>query len=496
MANTKLEGAELKKFVQLAKNICLSFAFSPDAKGDHTMLIDKVQKPRAIGQKAKSLGSGNKVAYGTLELNAGTLELTCEQSLPELARILKKFMKDNKISVDVQIMDATGAQGRKPDHTEESSTTADSASEGTDQTSDSADTKSQDKAKLATRIKAILPAIAGASAKVAAQLDKAQALAMSQINTGDLAKAGQTITAMEQAIAKARADKTQAGPDIRALAARSTALKDIIAKIAGPAALDKALAKAVAHIRAGDLNAADALLAKIETAVTQVTSTPSQTENPPSPEATKWTLAEAKLQTALDRLIKANRGDLVAIERVFDLGKKHAAAGRFDDAMVAAAQTAGLIAKTGKDPTPLAIQGTSDSNLGNGESGGFDKICSEWIAVRSGLQNQFRGLKSAIDTATDGIAGLEDVPSKSGVLFDHLGRIDTGLEDALKQLGAPLKDGKAEGLKSTARKIVDQYRAVLDTDFFKAVDDSGFATTSIRATTLASLNKVSAALEA
>ena len=49
-------------------------------------------------------------------------------------------------------------------------------------------------------------------------------------------------------------------------------------------------------------------------------------------------------------------------------------------------------------------------------------------------------------------------------------------------------------LMQEARQIMADYRKVLDTDFFKAVDQNGFANTNIRGAALASLQEVSTAL--
>ena len=126
---------------------------------------------------------------------------------------------------------------------------------------------------------------------------------------------------------------------------------------------------------------------------------------------------------------------------------------------------------------------------------GYTKSRLGWIDTRTGLRKEIEGLKSAIDKATAGIDGLEEVPKKSAVLFDYLNDIDSNLEDTLEQLVETPDGDQRETLKKTARKIIEDYRGVLDTDFFKAVDKNGFVSTNIRANALSSLQSVSAALE-
>lgn len=106
MAEMKVEGAALKKLIAMGKRKRLSFAFCPGRKGDHTLLVDKRKKPKVIGKIAKTEGSGAKVAFGTFVMNAKTMELTCDRSIPAVEKVLKKYLMSQKVPVKVQIMDS------------------------------------------------------------------------------------------------------------------------------------------------------------------------------------------------------------------------------------------------------------------------------------------------------------------------------------------------------------------------------------------------------
>lgn len=438
MADAKLEGEELRKLVLMGKKRRLSFAFCPGPKNDHTILIDRRKKPEVIAKVAKKEGAGNKVAFGTFVVKSKTMELTCERVVPAMAKLLKKYLKSQKVLVNILILDEQGAvlERDEEDLPEDPASSPDEktpdAVDARDESEETTEAPGPDAAGLAGRIKTLQAAIAAAPDAAATKLKKVAALAVSQIKSGDLESADKTIAALEGAVARQdQAGKSAAqsdpspetgatAPEPRALAARAKALLGVIAGVAGPAGekLSKALGIAVKQIKGGDLRAADALLARIETA----TSGGAETSTAPS-----------------------------------------------------AAQEA-------QDAIPRNVVAYTKSRLG-------------WIKARTGLRQELEGLKLAIEQATAGVEGLEEIPAKSDILFSYLDGMDSSLEDTLEQLVETADGTQRETLKSAARKIIDDYRGVLDTDFFKAVDDNGFASTSIRANALGSLQEVSAALE-
>ena len=516
MADAKIEGEELKKLVKMGKKRRLSFAFCPGPKNDHYMLIDRRKKPEVIGKVAKKEGSGSKVAFGTFVVNSKTMELTCERVVPAMAKVLKKYLKSQKVLVNVLIMDEQGnVLERDEEELPEDPSFADADDDvvADDDTGQNRDDQGQDDGaesslnarELAQRLKTIQPALAAAQGAAAGKLKKVAAIVVSQIKSGDLEAADKTLTTLEGAVAKLgspdsaapqaepQASAEPAGPDARALAARATALRDVIGGMAGPAGekLTKALGSAAKQIKSGELAAADDLLMRIETAVNKAAGDSNDAAQ--SPEAAKWAKAEARLQPAVDILMQEKRGDLDAINRFFNYAKEQAAAGNYDKAMAAATRVAGLVKQAEGETTTAAARDAQEAAPDNVVA--YTKTRLAWVNTRSGLRKELEGLKSAIDKVTAGIDGLEDVPANSGVLFDYLNGIDSNLEDTLEQLVETPDGDRRENLKLAARKIIDQYRGVLDTDFFQAVDNNGFVSTNIRANALNSLQEVSAALE-
>jgi len=501
MASAGIEGEELKKMVMMGKKRPLSFAFCPGKKNDHVILIDRRKEPELIAKAAKKEGSGSKVAFGTFEVKSDTMELTCGQVIPALGKTLKKYLKSQKVIVKILVLDAEGNVLERDEEGQPDDTSPVAIADTPPVEATPAEPVSDAK-DIARRLKAISPTISKATGTSAGSLKKAMALAVSQIKSGDLVAAEKTLAALEAAAEKLgqAEDATPAEPEstanssaeeASALAAQAKALRDILDKTSEPARtkLTKALAAAIARIKSGDLAAADALLKKIGVAAKKT----AETDRPFSPEAAKWADAETRLQPVIDKLMQEGRGDLDAINRFFNFAKEQAAAGNFDKALAAVARVAGLAKQAATETTTVAAREAQEAAPDNVTA--YTKTRLDWIKTRSGLRKELEGLKSAIDKTTAGIEGLEDVPARSGSLLTNLDSIDSSLEDTLEKLVQTPDGDRREGLKTSARKIVGDYRAVLDTDFFQAVDNNGFLNTSIRANALGSLQAVSAALE-
>ncbi|GAA6199799.1 hypothetical protein [Aquicoccus sp. SU-CL01552] len=530
MADQKVEGEELKKLIKLGKKKPLSFAFCPGKKDDHTMLIDRRKKPEVIAKIAKKEGGGSKVAFGTFEVKAKTMELTCEKVVPALAKVLKKYLKSQKVQLNILVMDANGEvldsdiedlpddptlddddAGEEGGAAEEAEAPAVDAPQEVETTEEVA-AAGPSAAELAARLKTLQPVVASAPDAVAGKLKKAVAQAVALIRSGDLAAADRTVAALEKAATRLRAAgeggetsateppaaPTEDATETRRLVARAGALKGVIADLPEPAGgkLTTALTSAAKRLRAGDLAGADDLLGRIEAAVNKIRSAPpaenKETAAPGDPQQAKWQMAEARLQPAIDRLIAEKRGDLAAINRFFGYAQEQAGAGNYDKALAAATRVAALIKAAATAETTAAAEAreAAPENVAD-----YTRSRLNWIKTRQTLRRDLEALKTAIDTATTGVEGMEDVPSRSGVLFAYLDDIDTTLEDTLEQLVETPDGDRRDGLKRAARGIIADYRGLLDTAFFKAVDHSGFARTNIRSGALAALQEVSTALE-
>ncbi len=104
-----VSGPELKKMIKLARKQPMPFAFNPGkSEEEHYLGMHRKRSVQVLVQEAKSVGPGPKVAFGMAEVDRKLLRLTCERVLPMLAKRVKKYLKYNKVALNVEIMDADG----------------------------------------------------------------------------------------------------------------------------------------------------------------------------------------------------------------------------------------------------------------------------------------------------------------------------------------------------------------------------------------------------
>lgn len=109
MDDFAVSGNDLKKMLQHARNQPVAFAFNAGkSEAEHYLGMDRKRPPDVIAKVAKKEGPSAKVAFGHASVDGTCLNLTCEAPLPNMARILKKYLNYNKISMSVQILDARG----------------------------------------------------------------------------------------------------------------------------------------------------------------------------------------------------------------------------------------------------------------------------------------------------------------------------------------------------------------------------------------------------
>ncbi len=109
MSGFKVEGLEIKKLLKVARKQPISFSYNPGKGGDDQYFgLDKRKPAKMLGQEAKKVGDGAKFAFGTATLEGKVLTLKCEKLIPALAKTLKKYLRKQKVPLNVQIMDAAG----------------------------------------------------------------------------------------------------------------------------------------------------------------------------------------------------------------------------------------------------------------------------------------------------------------------------------------------------------------------------------------------------
>ena len=512
MAYEPIKTEELKKLVMMGKKRPMNMAYNPGPKEADLLIIDRIKAPDVIARVAKKEGEGTKVAFGTFEVDARKFNFTVSQMVPGLSKKLRRYLKSLDMSFTVEIFDLDGT-----------SIEADSDEDETNDAGDAAVPAGPNRKDLTERLRALQKPIAAFGA-AGEPLKKAVARVVAEITGGDLVAADGILTQIETAVARAKDRKPKpAGQDAKVLMARAASLKGVLGSLPEQAAgaVRNALVQALSLLQARDLPAADAKLTAAEKVVNALSQ---RKPKPPANEAaadaaehadddrkgaedapayvdtaaeTRVREAQSALAPAVEAALEAGKGDTDAIRRAFDYAGKQAAAGRHDLALKALAATEDLIDQARKTPdlaeNPQEVEAPE---LSPEAAEAFDTSRLEWSRTRSGLQAELVKLKMAIDARTSGIDGLEDVSSNTEDLLDYIEELDTSLQDTLDVLAGTQDGVQRRKLMDEARRIMGDYRAILDTDFFKAVDGNGFVSTAIRDTALTALGDVENALTA
>lgn len=107
----RLDTAAIKKFVKLGRNRSLTFAFCPAAGEDEPLFtLHRRKKPDMLGKVARKESEGTKVAFGTMTIDGKCMVLTCERVIPGMAKKLKKMLREQKVPLDVRLLDAEGKE--------------------------------------------------------------------------------------------------------------------------------------------------------------------------------------------------------------------------------------------------------------------------------------------------------------------------------------------------------------------------------------------------
>ena len=108
MSKFLISGPEVKKQMKKAKKAPVAFAFSPGKTDDGNYFGMHLLKSSQMLWKDAKTHTGNKAASGMSSLVGKELRLTCENVIPSLAKKMKKHLRQDKVMVNVIVMDTTG----------------------------------------------------------------------------------------------------------------------------------------------------------------------------------------------------------------------------------------------------------------------------------------------------------------------------------------------------------------------------------------------------
>lgn len=117
-----------------------------------------------------------------------------------------------------------------------------------------------------------------------------------------------------------------------------------------------------------------------------------------------------------------------------------------------------------------------------------------WGETRKSVAEDVKRLIIAITKETKGVEGLETAASDARKLTQHIAPIDGRMAQMLARMEQSSDD--CAKLMPAARKLLKDHATLMNSEFFKAVDENGFANTRIRASVMSALDHVDKALQA
>lgn len=470
---------ELKGLLKVARKKPVSFGLNLGKQdSEHYFLLDRRKKPEMLGRTAKAEGPGKKFACGTAEIDGKVLNLTCIKVIPAIAKKLKKFLKSQKITLNVQILDADGTVldadiEQLPDDPEEN---------------------------IEDSVQAVAPAddMAPLLARFAELHGRFQEMENADVLTGPFARVQALLSDANVSASSAGMDKLEAAmakiagaastaKDASLSTENSSGLKDRILtmKVAISAVevkpvrakLVEALKAAAGQLQRGLVKDCDVTLGKIEAALAKLGSLPQAPAAPPPPptppaveevvKPAKPAKAEAqkrlgdlkasmgKLKAMDPGLAQTMRGDLVAFQKFMGEGAFEQAADLMDDIELKLASM------------------LPPSNVN------FQKLRLRWMDAKKVAGSDISSLRTVL------LAEFDDPESTRSAdrLDEVLESFNDGLADTLDQFNNSEQGGIRTGFKTKAREIVTDYIGFLESSpLVNHVENNPFISVPLRVT--------------
>ncbi len=543
MADYGVEGGALKKLVKAAKSAPVAFGFNP-GKGEEDAYLGmhRNKSPEVLGKDAKDSAEGGKFAFGTATLLGKEIQLRCDRVLPGLAKRLKKYLKTQKVMLNVVIMDADGNVlesdiednlPEDPDLAGDDDGAGDETADGAAETAVDAGAKTADGAEQApdnaavlTRLGVLRDDIKTLAPEVQAKLAGPFKQVVELARAMDVAAAEAGATRIEQAIAGLKAQgganeatdaPVQPDPQLQKLAQMVMAMRtkaEALADARIKAGVMNALEVAAGHIKAKDVDQTVAILKKLQEIfksqeVTAPTATQSEEaqvaeaevtegnaegddddeDQTLSPEAQEWEDRYGAISG--DVFLALSQGlvaDVDALRKLNIFATGLAADAAYAKALDMLPRIEAML-KAGREDGKSAFEAEVPP-----EARPFADARVRWAGARVQMQREVQKVTSAIIAAAAEDDSLDAAARNVSVLTDKVATLDSRLEDAL-DLIVNAEAGVRDPLKSEARKLIATYEAELSAPFFADIDNaSGFGSVAVTATARAALTDIARVL--
>lgn len=107
----RLDRTDLKKFVKIARNKELTFAFCPTSGKEEPMFtVHRRKKPDILGKAARKEAEETKYACGKMRVEGKTLVLTCDRLVAGMEKKVAKMLRKMKVPLTVKVAGPGGEE--------------------------------------------------------------------------------------------------------------------------------------------------------------------------------------------------------------------------------------------------------------------------------------------------------------------------------------------------------------------------------------------------
>lgn len=532
MANDfPVDADKLRKLIKKSRAMPIGFGYNDGTndEDDEYLAAHARKDPEMLGKIAKAEGAGTKSAYGTFRVDGSEVHLTCFRSTPQLAKKFKKYLKKNKITLNVVVLDPSGAIidsdvehlddwfKEEEDANDLAEDAADAIEELVEAGGVSADgaapaaAPDAEAASLAARLRMLQPKVAAAPPAIADRLMTAFKAVISLIRAGDTAQAGATLGQIEAILAKlaAQAAAPAATPQAAAQTTpqtppqtppqttpqspaageaqadvRMTKLREAIDKLeeqvatalgdgAGPL-LDE-LERIGGLVDAGE---AEAALTGLKAVQEKLKAAQAARE--------KWDKAVAVLEKqvaqALSARSVANPDDLRAR---WQFAVTTANEGDYERGLAA---LPAIIAILRAGPGEATAQGEPPAGVV-----AFQRSRVLWVGTRQKMLEEAKKLADSIVAGSTDDDDAAEIAAAAAEIMAEVESVDTRLQEMLEAITVAEERQRA-ALKRRAAAVVSEYQALLSQGIFPRLDANPFTPVQVTARARAALDQIARTL--
>lgn len=519
MGDFAVEGSELKKMIKTAKKQPVAFGFNPGKSEEDAYCGMHRNKPATqLGKDAKDAAEGGKYAFGTATVTGKTINLTCLRELPGLAKRFKKYLKTQKVMLNVVILDADGnvlesdIEDDLPDDPELEGDAAESESdaEEADEAGTEAPTLGDDRTALIKRLSAMRDRILAlppeAQAKLAGPFRQLTDFVKAKLGTPlfeakDLEQATANADKLDAAIAllagaAASVPQQAADPQMQKLQQVAASTRAKVGEVADEKPRTQLLAamdRVDGHIKAAEVEAAVGLLKKVNDILkTQPQAGEGETTSGETadPAQAEWEKRFGALESTINEALTQG-----LVEKVDDLRKlRDWATGmaidkQFAKALQALPRIEAILASATVDGKS-AFEADIDPAVKP-----FAMARLRWTGARSTIMSEVKRLEADIVAAAAENELLEKAAAEVSTLTRSVEKLDDRLETKLDNVVNAKTGPDRERLKGEARAVIGEYEAELGKPFFADIDNNnGFISIAVASTARAALADIARVL--